>query len=86
MSWRITPVPGGRKSRLQRRAAVSAEDFASADGKAERALIACGGTAAGTAEVYRQQTVKEKDALHPWRKKGLTDPCWVWYDFIMIKR
>ena len=30
-------------SRLQRRTAVSAENFASAFGKAERALIACGG-------------------------------------------
>ena len=27
MSWRTSPVPGGRKSRLQRRAAVSAEVY-----------------------------------------------------------
>ena len=32
-----------RKSRLQRRAAVSAEGLPSSDGKAEGALIACGG-------------------------------------------
>ena len=85
MSWRITPVPGGRKSRLQRRAAVSAEDFASADGKAERALIACGGTAAGTAEGLPSADGKKGEGAPRLWKKGLTDPCWVWYDFIMIK-
>ena len=69
MSWRTSLIPGGCKSRLQRRAAVSAEDFASADGKAERALIACGGTAAGTAEVYRQQTVKRGGRSAPVEKR-----------------
>ena len=69
MSWQTSPVPGGRKSRLQRRAAVSAEDFASAFGKAERALIACGGTATGTAEVYRQQTVKREGRSAPVEKR-----------------
>ena len=42
MSWRKSPVPGGRRVASTGCTAVSAENFASAFGKAEGALIACG--------------------------------------------
>ena len=36
-------------------------------------------------KVYRLLTVKKGEGAPRLWKKGLTDPCWVWYDFIMIK-
>ena len=52
-----------RKSRLQRRAAVSAEGLPSSDGKAEGALIACGGTPPDRRNRLPSADSKEKKPL-----------------------
>ena len=60
-------LPIGSRSRLQRRTAVSAEDFVSACGKAERALIASSGEPLYRRKVYPLLRVRRRG------RRGLPD-------------